>query len=1040
MKPKFRKILRVAGIVLGAAILVVIAFSLYAYFHKPFLKNYVERTLAKTSGMALEIGRLDYRIFPLRVEAEGITLEMKSDLGDLRIRAEKAEGRGSLRNILRRIKPLLSSLKVTGLEVEFDQPADLPPSEPMSVRDMAAMGSDALSNFGKFALVASNVRLDFKAMGLAVSFEGLDFEASTGAEEGSYRIDADRVAVLRKEPGMDIAAAVRSSGTWRPRTLDWLQGDLSFRDATISLPEKNWAWDEQESTLEAAFVLDADGASVSRIDIGVPGLASISGSGRTGWGSDSAFDASLRIGVEDIARARGIMEPLVLLGLPGLSAEGAVSFEGDLRREIDSGARTDIIAGTLGLPSLRVAYRAEGLEIDETLRGEFRLEGPLTGPRAKGRLEGTDGSLRSDAVRIEGLSFSVPVVMSPRGVDIPGFEIRAVKAAVGPAAFSLEGPLLAGKAVIDLEKKTAEIPSLELRIPDLGKIELDGKGNFRSGPVYSASLETTEIDIAGAAKLLSPLFPESAAQWNAAGRFNLTLDVQQISPGRTGPEVSGNLKLSALSFQNPPGNVIAEGIEPRFDFSADLDSSTGVIPFRLRFELAKGESLWNEAYFNWETQPLRLEGRAEFDQIGRGFRGIEATLGLSPLGDIAVAGSTSFGPGASTDIRVSVPSFDLSSLAGFLSTLRPTQSVSWDLSGSAGLDFHLRLARRFIVQGLLRIIEGKGTSKGGSSEFSGLSADIPFSLSDRQVRFSDDEDFFIAPGRIRIEKFRTSSFDFEPLEISFLSTRNLLLLFPVELSLWGTEARLGKSVVSINPAASSVRGTTSVSLGELDLSRLTEASETLKITGKASIPESRLVILPGELLLDGTLYAEVFGGKATVRNVRARDAFSESRVIFFDAEIKGLDLEKLTDAVPFGRVTGIVDITIGDFALSFGQPESFDLRIETVPAKGVSKKFSLKAVDDLQVISSGEQSAMASSGFFTRFISSFNYERIGIACSLRNDIFTLQSTIVEGGVHYLVRRSPLFGIDVVNKKPVNRIGFKDMMGRLNRVGQSQEKK
>jgi hypothetical protein len=83
---------------------------------------------------------------------------------------------------------------------------------------------------------------------------------------------------------------------------------------------------------------------------------------------------------------------------------------------------------------------------------------------------------------------------------------------------------------------------------------------------------------------------------------------------------------------------------------------------------------------------------------------------------------------------------------------------------------------------------------------------------------------------------------------------------------------------------------------------------------------------------------------------------------------------------------------------------------------------------------------MPSSSFFTRLISSFGYERIGISCSLENDVFTLRSTIVEGGVHYLVRRSPLFGIDVVNRRPVNRISFKDMIGRLQRVGQSQEKK
>lgn len=56
---------------------------------------------------------------------------------------------------------------------------------------------------------------------------------------------------------------------------------------------------------------------------------------------------------------------------------------------------------------------------------------------------------------------------------------------------------------------------------------------------------------------------------------------------------------------------------------------------------------------------------------------------------------------------------------------------------------------------------------------------------------------------------------------------------------------------------------------------------------------------------------------------------------------------------------------------------------------------------------------------------------------LESDIFTLSGTIKEKGVEYLVKRSWLFGISVVNKKPRNRIRFKDMMDRLKRIGQSE---
>ena len=69
--------------------------------------------------------------------------------------------------------------------------------------------------------------------------------------------------------------------------------------------------------------------------------------------------------------------------------------------------------------------------------------------------------------------------------------------------------------------------------------------------------------------------------------------------------------------------------------------------------------------------------------------------------------------------------------------------------------------------------------------------------------------------------------------------------------------------------------------------------------------------------------------------------------------------------------------------------------------------------------------------------SDFRYKKIGIHCYLKNDLFTLRGTIREKGKEYLVKRSWIFGISVINKKPENQISFKDMISRLKRIGRSQ---
>ncbi|MBA4395199.1 MAG: hypothetical protein C0407_16740, partial [Desulfobacca sp.] len=60
------------------------------------------------------------------------------------------------------------------------------------------------------------------------------------------------------------------------------------------------------------------------------------------------------------------------------------------------------------------------------------------------------------------------------------------------------------------------------------------------------------------------------------------------------------------------------------------------------------------------------------------------------------------------------------------------------------------------------------------------------------------------------------------------------------------------------------------------------------------------------------------------------------------------------------------------------------------------------------------------------------------ACSLNEDRFRINGTIIEEGLEYLVRRPTGFGIDIVNKNPDNEISFSDIMERLQRIKENQQ--
>jgi hypothetical protein len=90
-------------------------------------------------------------------------------------------------------------------------------------------------------------------------------------------------------------------------------------------------------------------------------------------------------------------------------------------------------------------------------------------------------------------------------------------------------------------------------------------------------------------------------------------------------------------------------------------------------------------------------------------------------------------------------------------------------------------------------------------------------------------------------------------------------------------------------------------------------------------------------------------------------------------------------------------------------------------------------VNTLSILGTGSGLSGIGIQFYTNFFREFPYKRIGMACTLTNDVFSLQGLIHEDGLEYLVKRS-LFGINVVNTRPRNRIAFSDMLRRLERIG------
>lgn len=182
----------------------------------------------------------------------------------------------------------------------------------------------------------------------------------------------------------------------------------------------------------------------------------------------------------------------------------------------------------------------------------------------------------------------------------------------------------------------------------------------------------------------------------------------------------------------------------------------------------------------------------------------------------------------------------------------------------------------------------------------------------------------------------------------------------------------------------------------------------------------------------GELLVSTAGGKIRFQNIWIEPLAPMPR---FGAEVvfHDLDLEQLSGAGHFGRITGKLKGHIHNLIMSGGQPESFELVMENDPRASGPKRISLEAVEKISLLGGG-----GSIPFFGRMFREFPYRRIGISCSLKNDMFTLHGLIKKDGQEYLVERGFVRGVNVINRNPGGKISFKDMLDRLKRIARTEQ--
>lgn len=570
-------------------------------------------------------------------------------------------------------------------------------------------------------------------------------------------------------------------------------------------------------------------------------------------------------------------------------------------------------------------------------------------------------------------------------------EVLVEVGTVEGSGWRAEGVALALKTPGDLQLGIAAITVADR--PLLRGLRLDcpklqaGAGARCDGAAFRATL-------AGGVRIEGPL----RARFDHPRRWQAQLDAPRLRVrlDQDGDTLAADITAAGLDYSEPAGRHAVEKLSARVKLRWDGRR------LELALDAEGGQAYVEPLFLDFTALPLRAS--ASLARAGSGWRIGRASAAHGSAGTIELAGllDAALRP---VDLDARLEARDLGPLlaTAVLPFLAGTPLDDLVANGPARATLMLRQGapRRFEARldGVSVKAEKFGVGFDGLAGTARWAADAPDPDSHLQWRggslkrvpLEASQVAFVARGR----DFRLTAPWRQPLLGGALSVTRLAL----------------RDIGGARPAAE-FDGT----LEPIDLAALCKVLGWPQFGGTLGGRLPGLTLRDDAWSIDGAFEAQAFDGSIRVGRLGALRLSGLQPEVTADVEVRRLDLERVTHAFSFGRISGRLDGDVRGLRLLDWSPVAFDARLYSTPGYGGTRRISQRAIDSLSSIGGAPTGAL-SRGFLGLF-DDFAYARLGIGCALRDGVCEMggvEPAGSEGGVagYYLVKGRLLPRIDVV---------------------------
>ena len=558
-----------------------------------------------------------------------------------------------------------------------------------------------------------------------------------------------------------------------------------------------------------------------------------------------------------------------------------------------------------------------------------------------------------------------------------------------------------------------------------GKVDVSGLWGAQR---WSVGIKAASIALASARQLLGERLP-LPREWSLEGTLlELTAD---LSGSARLQHLNLHTSMAGIALANPEGTTATDQLGASVDLRGDRIEGAWRVAASL--QSAQGEALSGRWYWNFSNQPLQAQWQGQWSDAN--------LLTLDDM-QIRAGGFVHAGARGSIDfakqpdireLQVTLADLDLAALPPqtrdgiFAASLVSQLQGAGHFNGSIEIRDNLPTAIDLTLSAVrledqnaklaLHDVNGHLLWHDLDRRKQALADKTDDTQSD--LRWTSGLLYGVQIGGAQI-RFTTAGNDVRltqaarvPILDGGLAIRTLQL------------RRIGEEAMSIRFDAT---------LDPISVAQLCKAFGWPEFAGKlaGSIPD--LTLEAGVLRLGGALQASVFDGRLSVRDLKLSDPFGARPRLQANVDFSKLDLEAVTGAFSFGKITGRIDGHISDLELVGWEPVAFDAALFSTPGDRTRRRISQRAVENISSIGGGGAAAALQRSVM-RFFKEFNYDKLGISCRLSNDICLMQGVEARASGYYLVKGSGLPRIDVIGD--AHRVDWPSLEATLKELPKSQ---